>query len=70
MYAVGNQISNRNYLVEFPKRRSKVHQKHVSCKRSLNFDQWNTFSENYESIKGSVMAKLRGIIAVRDFSSS
>ena len=59
MYAVGNQISNRNYLVEFIKRRSKVHQKHVSCKRSLNFDQWNTFSENYESIKGSVMACLQ-----------
>ena len=39
MYAVGNQISNRNYLVEFLKTRSKVHQKHVPCKRSLNFDQ-------------------------------
>ena len=38
-YAVGNQISNWKYLLELIKGRSKVHQRNMSRKRGLNFDQ-------------------------------
>ena len=30
---------NKQYLLEFIKRRSKVQEKNMSCERGLNFDQ-------------------------------
>ena len=33
------------------KRRSKVPEKNMSCECALNFDQWITFSENYNPMK-------------------
>ena len=33
------------------KRRSNVQEKNMSCERTLNFDQWKTFSENYKSTR-------------------
>ena len=38
-YAVESQISDRKYLLELIKKRSKVHQRNVSQERGLNFDQ-------------------------------
>ena len=45
-YAVGNQISDRKYLLELIKRRPKVHKKDVPWERGLNFDQYKTISKN------------------------
>ena len=42
---------NKQYLLEFIKRRSKVQEKNMSCERGLNFDKGKTFSENYKSIR-------------------
>ena len=44
---------NKCYLnfLELIKRRSKVQEKNVSCEHVLNFDQWKTFSENYEPMR-------------------
>ena len=33
------------------KRRSKVEENNMSCERALNFDQWNTFSENFKPMR-------------------
>ena len=33
------------------KRRSKVQEKNMSCKRALNFDQWKKFSKTYKSMR-------------------
>ena len=41
----------RNKLPELIKRRSKVQEKNMSCERTLNFDQWKTFSENYRPMR-------------------
>ena len=38
-HAVGNQISNREYLLDLIQGRSKVHQWKVSRESGLNFDQ-------------------------------
>ena len=38
-YVEGNKISNRVYLLQFIKRRSKVHQGNMSQEQGLNFDQ-------------------------------
>ena len=40
------------------KRRSKVQEKNMSCKRALNFDQWKTFSKNYKPM-GVIMTCLQ-----------
>ena len=37
--------------MELLKTRSKVYQKDKSHESSLNFDQWETFSEKYKSIR-------------------
>ena len=42
---------NNKYLLELIKRRSKLQEKNMPCKRALDFDQWKTFSENYKSIR-------------------
>ena len=42
--------SNIKYL-GLIKRRSKVQKINMSCKRTLNFDQWKPFSENYKPIR-------------------
>ena len=44
-------ISNRKYLQELCKRKSKVHQEHMPQESALNFDQWETLSKNYNSIR-------------------
>ena len=36
---------------ELIKRRSKVKEKNMSCAHVLNFDQWKTFSKNYEPMR-------------------
>ena len=41
----------RNKLPELIKRRSKIQEINMSCERVLNFDQWKTFSENYNPIR-------------------
>ena len=38
-------------LFELIKRRSKVQEKNMSCKRGLNFDQWQTPSKNYKPMR-------------------
>ena len=45
-----NKTSNRKYLLELIKRKSKVHKKNVSREIALNFVQSKTFSENYKLI--------------------
>ena len=42
-----HQISKEQLI----KRRSKVQEKIMSCERALNFDQWKTFSENYNPMR-------------------
>ena len=53
--AVRNQILNRKknfwYLLEFLKRRPKVHQENTLEERNLGFDQRKIFSKNYKPIK-------------------
>ena len=44
--------SNRKYILELIKRRSKVHQENMSPKHGLNFDQWKSFFENFEPVRG------------------
>ena len=44
-------LKNRKYLLELFKRISKFHQKNMSQKRDLNFDQWETRFENYKPIE-------------------
>ena len=39
------------YLLELIKRRTKVQEKNMSCKRGLNFDQRKTLSENYKPVR-------------------
>ena len=38
-------------LFELIKRRSKVQEKNMSCKRGLNFNQWQTPSKNYKPMR-------------------
>ena len=49
-YSLKNKTSNRKYLLELIKRKSKVHKKNVSREIGLNFAQSKTFSENYKLI--------------------
>ena len=44
---------NKCYLnfLELLKRKSEVQEKNMSCEHVLNFDQWKTFSENYELMR-------------------
>ena len=42
---------NTKYLLELIKRRSKVQETIMSCKRALSFDQWKRFSENYKPMR-------------------
>ena len=44
------QTSNRKYLLDLFKRRSKAHQRNMLQESVLNFDQWETLSENYKPI--------------------
>ena len=46
-----NETPNKKYLLEFIKRRSKVHQKNMSREGALRFDQSKIFSENYKPIR-------------------
>ena len=48
---MGNKISNRKSLLQLIKRRSKVHQRHMPREGGLSFDQWKTFTENYEPVR-------------------
>ena len=50
LWTTASETSNTKYL-ELIKRRSKVQEKNMSCERALNFDQWKTFSENYEPMR-------------------
>ena len=45
-----SETSNTKHL-ELIKRWSKVREKNMSCEVALNFDQLETFSENYRSIR-------------------
>ena len=47
----GVESSNKKYLLEFIKRRSKARQNNISCGSTLKFDQCGTFSENYKPIR-------------------
>ena len=46
-------FTNNNSLVrwELNKRRSKVHEKYMSCKHALNFDQQKICSKNYKPMR-------------------
>ena len=50
LWKTTSETSSTKYL-ELIKRRSKVQEKNMSCERTLNFDQWKTFSENYKPMK-------------------
>ena len=39
------------YNISLNKRRSKVQENNISCKRALNFDQRKTFSKNYKPMR-------------------
>ena len=41
----------RNKLPKLIKRRSRVQEKNMSCEFTLNFDQWKTFSKNYQPMR-------------------
>ena len=43
-------FESRKYLLQLFKIRSKVHQKNMSQESALNFNQWETLSENYKAI--------------------
>ena len=43
-------FKSRKYLLQLFKIRSKVHQKNMSQESALNFNQWETLSENYKAI--------------------
>ena len=45
------QTSSKKFLLEFIKKRSRVHDNNTSRELGLNFDQWKTFSENYKLIR-------------------
>ena len=47
-------ISKRKDLLEFIKRKAKAHQRNISRERSLDFDQWKRFSENYAPIRACI----------------
>ena len=47
---VRNKLYTKN-LLEFTKRRPKVHEKNMSRERGLNFGQWKTFSKNYRPMR-------------------
>ena len=49
--AIRNRTLNRKYLLEFLKRRPKVHQENTLEERNLGLDQWKIFSKNYKLIK-------------------
>ena len=49
--AVRNRTLNRKYLLEFLKRRPKVHQENTLAERNLGSDQWKIFSKTYKPIK-------------------
>ena len=46
----GSEKTNRKYLLELMKWRSKVHQKNMSREKASDLDQWTLFSENYKPI--------------------
>lgn len=50
-YPVRNQVSNRKCLLELINGRLEVHQRNMSQKRGLNFDQLKALSENYKLIR-------------------
>ena len=50
IWTTASETSNTKYL-ELIKRRSKVQEKNMSCKRALNFDQWKKFSKTYKSMR-------------------
>ena len=45
------ETSNRKYLLQFIKRRSKLYQKNMSHQNTLKFNQSKTFSKNYKQIR-------------------
>ena len=50
LWTTASETSNTKYL-ELIKRRSKVQEKSMSCKRALNFGQWKSLSENYKPMR-------------------
>ena len=42
---------NNKCVLELIKRTSDVQEKNMLCKRTLNFDQWKTISENYKPVR-------------------
>ena len=60
------QIPNTKYL-ELIKRRSKVQENNIPCERTLNFEKWKTFSENYKPMR-VWLQNLQRIIGPDDFS--
>ena len=50
LWKTASKTSNAKHL-ELIKRRSKVQEKNLSCKRALNFDQSKTFSENCKPMR-------------------
>ena len=46
-----NETSNRKYLLEFIKRRSKAYQKNMPCESTLKFGQWKRFSKTYKPMR-------------------
>ena len=62
----------RNKLPELIKKRSKFQEKNMSCERTLNFDQWKTFSKRVSQweFDYGLFTNLPRIIVARDFSPS
>ena len=60
----------RNKLPELIKKRSKFQEKNMSCERTLNFDQWKTFSKRVSQweFDYGLFTNLPRIIVARDFS--
>ena len=65
---VRNQTSNIIYLLQSFQRKSKVHLRNRW--RSLNFDQWKTFSKNYKAKKIFVYTITKNKSRWRVFSNS
>ena len=48
---VRNQTTNKNYLLELTKGRSKVREKNMSRELALTLDLWKIFSEKYKPMR-------------------
>ena len=50
LWATASGTSKTKYL-ELIKKKSKVQEKNMSCKRALSVDHWKTFSKNYKLMR-------------------